>query len=94
MGRLNRESFGTGQAGQRAWEIITDPQEGCTAKLKNGGLCGKPPRMTVDYDVLGELEQQPVCSKNHQKLVRRKVALDLGKSENDATFGINGRGRA
>lgn len=87
-----RREFGEGKAGAQAFLIIA-ASSSCEAKSEEK-QCDRVAVFTIDFNVFGECEHIPVCSKEHGQLVRQMVARDLNKSDFDPTFGINGRGRA
>ena len=87
MNSIEHPKYGTGKAGENAKQIIESKTQ-CVE-------CMSTADMTLDFDVLGTLEQLPVC-KNCFEIVKQKVARDLVKSGRDPTntFGINGCGRS
>jgi len=88
---FSRDQFGPGIAGEKAYRIISSGAE-CEAILSPNKKCGKRGIMTLDFDVLGELEQLVSCGDEHMELMKEIVDRDLG--ERKTVFGINGWGRA
>lgn len=82
---IERENFGPGLAGERAFNLIKI-ESSCQE-------CGGEATHTLDFDVLGDLEQILVCDKCLPE-VERKVREDLAKIGRLSNFGVNGRGRA
>lgn len=81
--------FGKGKAGDSALEIV-----------KNGDCveCGSRSMRTLDFDVMGELEQVPLCESDEcEASVIDVVRLEMiarGQVDIVNTFGHNGLGRA
>ena len=84
LSKINRENFGTGTAGENAFKIITS----CEPCYE----CGELALETLDYDVLGSLEQTPLCT-NCVPKVKNIIEVDLSKTGRTPSFGINGKGR-
>lgn len=86
MANFSKEHFGIGDAGRSAWDILA-AQPACK-ECKAG-----PATHTIDFDVVGDLTQVPVCD-DCDEVVRDKVTKDVGKRGMFPSFGTNGRGRA
>jgi hypothetical protein len=89
---LTRASFGEGRPGEMAWRLISGGAT-CEALIK-GEPCGKRAIGTTDFDVLGDMDQKPHCSPEHDMLMRKGIAADLHKQGRNTVFGINGFGRS
>lgn len=90
---FSRDQFGPGEAGRRAYEIIL-AGESCRAILENSERCGKRGRETLDFDVIGDLEQLPSCGDDHTEVMRQRIEKDLELMGRTTAFGKNGWGRA
>ena len=83
---LQRGEFASSDAGKMAKALI-ESAVCCVG-------CGKLAVRTLDFDVLGDLEQLPVCQECLNN-VKADVGGDLRRSGRDpsATFSVNGWGR-
>jgi len=84
---VNRNLFGEGEAGNRAFFLIS-----AGSKCEGAKNCGAA-TTTVDFDVLGELEMVPTCE-GHRAVIEKRVLEDLTRQGRLVSFGVNGRGRA
>ncbi|MBI2031299.1 MAG: hypothetical protein HYT08_01655 [Candidatus Levybacteria bacterium] len=83
-----RRNFGPGNAGRTAFRLVA---RGNNCEFKPG--CGTRGVETLDYDVLGELEQKLSCGNKHTRFMREKIEHDLISIGTNPSFGKNGRGR-
>lgn len=88
---VERNQFGPGNAGQRAFEAILQGMT-CGAKI-NGKYCGKQASITVDYDVLGNHELVPACNEAHARLIQMEIETILASQNRSTVPGRNGFGR-
>lgn len=87
-----RESFGLGEAGEKAFELIAGGVN-CAGIKKGGKECGVIAIKTIDYNVLGQTEMQPSCG-GCDTIIRKRVSKDCKNRGSDPSFGVNGNGRA
>lgn len=55
--------------------------------------CGEPAEHTLDFDIIGDLTQIPVCKRCTASL-EEKITAELIFQERLVSFGLDGRGRA
>lgn len=85
---LEHIPFGDGIAGKNAKLIVA------SSKCKN---CGEKAVATIDFDVMADLEQLPVCKSTVcYRIMINRITQDLkqyGQIDTVNTFSLNGQGR-
>lgn len=89
---VRREDFAPGNAGTKAFELISRGVV-CETKLDDNLLCEQPATGTLDFDIIGELEQIPVCSPEHREIAAIHVNEELSLQGRSTVPGYNGFGR-
>lgn len=90
---LARENFGPGKAGESAFRIISLGAF-CETRLDDGKPCGEVAKQTLDFDIIGELEQMPVCGLGHRSIEVNRINEELRAEGRNTIPGFNGFGRA
>lgn len=85
--------FGTGTAGEKARTML-EQKERCGFRAQDGSLCGKEGVATLDFDIIGQLEQLAVCGQEHMDMMQMQIQQDLMREKKTTFFGMNGFGRA
>lgn len=87
---MKEGNFGTGNAGRRALSILKTVST-CEALAEKS--CEQSPKLTLDFDVFGDLDQRAFCL-DHLESAMVRIREELAAIGNKVSFGVNGWGRA
>lgn len=93
---VRREDFGSGEAGELAFQSVVAGFPCATYIDGDQTQCGNPPIGTVDVDLQADYNPFPFCSEEHADLLENQIADDLeatGRHGAIRGIGRNGFGR-
>lgn len=90
---VRREDFGSGRAGEWAYQTILAGASCETYIDAYGNRCGELSVGTVDVDILGNLDLFPYCSDTHAQLLEDQLVSEIEKNGDHTAPGRNGFGR-
>lgn len=89
---LKREDFGSGNAGDKAFQTIKEGAP-CTAYTTDNNTCNRLSIGTLDLDIGASLDFFPFCSPEHEVELRKSLTEEFHLNDKAAVVGKNGMSR-